>query len=167
MELDWLYALGITIVGLVITSIVHVDEGVIASTGNLTEFKEDMDKLSQRYHGAMDKVNIVTYKKSNAFVDMQFSINSSKLTEFAKKPSFNHFLFYAAETVALFIGDHFTLSEFFVGAALLFIIGFLSRKTALEVNGVGGSKVSLYTKPKDINKVVNELTKEIERVRQP
>ncbi|BBB25795.1 zinc ribbon domain-containing protein [Amphritea japonica] len=162
MSLDWPLAAGITFVGLVILGFIHVDQGSVASTGNITDIDEDMDKVTQRYHDSIDASSLVIYKGRNTFQDMHFSINPERIAEFSQASSNGHIWFYALGIGAFIAGFQYYIPLLYIVGAVLICFGFLSRKAALQITGVGGAKMELYTRASDIKQVIQELTQSIE-----
>lgn len=162
MRLDWPFAAGVTVVGLVVLGFLAVDEGVIASTGNVTPIKEDMEAVSQRYHTALDESALVTYQGRNTFLDMQFSVNPARISEFSKVASTKHFWLYGMGMVVCAAGYQLTIPMLYVIGAAVLLLGFLARKASLEVIGVGGAQMTLHTKASDIERVLAQLTQSIE-----
>lgn len=163
MSQEWPIAVGITIAGLIVLAFVHVDQGVIASTGDTyTDIKEDMDKVSKRYHDCVNTEGLVVYTGRNTFLDMQFSVNPSRVAEFSHGSFNKHVWLYVIGVIAAAAGFELQLMPLYIVAAALIALGVLSRRAALDITGVGGAKMQLYTKPSDVKRVVTELTQSIE-----
>lgn len=162
LNLDWPLATGITVVGFIIMGFIHVDQGSVASTGNITEIDEDMDKVTQRYHDSIDASSLVIYKGRNTFQDMHFSVNPERIAEFSQASSNGHIWFYALGIGAFFAGNQYNVPLLYIVGATLICFGFLSRKAALQITGVGGAQMELYTRAGDIKQVIQELTLSIE-----
>ncbi|MGB0468937.1 MAG: zinc ribbon domain-containing protein [Pontibacterium sp.] len=164
MQLDWLLALGVTVAALIILGFIHINKGVIASTGNTTDIDEDMDKVNQRYQESMSQRKLITYQSRNTLINMSFSINPERIAEFSKAPSLGHIWLYVCGLAAGALAYLFFYNApaIHVAAAALIVLGFLSRKSALQVTGVGGARMELYTRSGDIDKVIQELTQFIE-----
>lgn len=162
MNLDWPLATGITVLGFIILGFIHVDQGSVASTGNITEIDEDMDKVTQRYHDSIDASSLVIYKGRNTFQDMHFSVNPERIAEFSQASSNGHIWFYALGFGAFVAGFQYAIPLLYIVGAVLICFGFLSRKAALQITGVGGAQMELYTRAGDITQVIQELTQSIE-----
>lgn len=162
MQLEWPLALGITVVGAVVLGLLAVDEGLIASTGNITEIKEDMNQVSERYHSSLKKDDLVVYNGRNTFLDMQFSVNPERISEFSKSACYKHFWLYGLGVVSIVAGNQINLPILYIIGAAVILLGFLVRKASLEVIGVGGAQMKLYTKAGDIERVITELSESIE-----
>ena len=151
-----------TVAGLFVLGFIHVDQGRIASTGDVTDIEEDMDKVSQRYHEAI-KQQLVTYNGRNTFLDMQFSINPERVAEFSQAASFRHIWMYVLGLITAAAAFEMNLMWLYGAAVAFALLGVMSRKAALEVTGVGGAKVQLFTRAGDIKRVIDELTQAIEK----
>lgn len=163
MNQDWPVAAVVTVIGLFILGFIYVDQGQIASTGNITDIKEDMEKVSQRYHDSLNQSELVVYTGRNTFLDMQFSVNPDRVAEFSKASSYGHIWMYVLAVVVAAGASELAIPLLYAGAAGLALLGFLSRKASLEITGVGGAKLQLYTKAGDIKRVIEELTRSIEQ----
>lgn len=163
LNMEWPLATGITVAGLFILGFIYVDKGSIASTGNITDIDEDMEKVSQRYHNSLGASSLVVYKGRNMFQDMQFSVNPERIAEFSKASSNGHISLYLLGFGAFVAGNQYNTPLLYIVGAVLLSLGFLSRKAALQVTGVGGAKMELYTRAGDVKKVIQELTESIER----
>lgn len=162
MKMEWPIAVGVTIAGMMIISIFHVDEGKIASTGNITDISENMDVVSQRYHDSISDGDLIIYKGRNTFVDMNFSINPERVAEFSQASSNSHIWLYAIGVIAIALGYELNTPLFYAAGAAIAVLGFMIRKASLEITGVGGAKVQLYTKANDVKRVLEDLTQSIE-----
>ncbi|GGK70825.1 zinc ribbon domain-containing protein [Amphritea balenae] len=162
LSFDWPIAVGITVAGLFILGFIYNDKGLIASTGNITEIEEDMEKVSQRYHDSIKQDDLVVYQGKNMFIDMNFTINPERIAEFSKSSSNGHYWLYVLGASGFATG--FMLQEpfLYIITTALIILGIMSRKAALEVTGVGGAKMELYTRSGDIQTVIQDLTQSIE-----
>ena len=121
-----------------------------------------MEKVTLRYHNALDESSLVAYKGRNMFQDMQFSVNPERIAEFSKASSNGHIWFYVLGVGAFVAGNQYSTALFYIAGAVLLGLGFLSRKAALQVTGVGGAKMELYTRAGDVKQVIQELTESIE-----
>lgn len=156
-------AVAVTVVALIILAFIHVDEGRIASTGAVTEVEEDMEEISQRYHQALKTIELVTYQGRNTFVDMQFSVNPERIAEFSKTSSYGYLVMVGLGILTAVAGQQMQIPFLYGAAVAIILLGVLSRKASLEIRGVGGAKMELYTKAGDIKQVIAELTKAIEK----
>ena len=83
-------------------------------------------------------------------------------SEFSKASSLSHFGLYALGIVGFVVGAQYNMPALYAVAAAFLVLGFLSRKSALEITGVGGAKMELYTRAGDVESVIQELTQKIE-----
>ena len=164
LNMAWPFAAGITVACLLLLAFLVVDEGVIASTGNVTPVSENMTQVAERYHSALSSDELIVYKGRNTFVDMSFTVNPRRVSQFSKKYSLRDFIFYILGIAAIAAGYQMNAPLFYIIGAVVLVLGFLMRKSTLEVVGVGGAKMKLYTKASDINRVVTELTQSIGNV---
>ncbi|WP_417225788.1 zinc ribbon domain-containing protein [Amphritea sp.] len=162
LKMEWPLAVGVTVVGFFVLAFIHTDAGRIASTGNVTDVDEDMDKVTQRYHQVVDPNKLVVYQGRNFFQDMHFSINPVRIAEFSQASYFSHIWLYLIGVGALVAADQYNVPVLYIVGGALLCFGFLSRKAALTITGVGGAKMVLYTKAGDIKKVIQQLTSAIE-----
>lgn len=163
MNQSTLIAVGVTVVALIVLAFIHVDEGSIASTGAVTDIEEDMDEVSQRYHQALNQSDLVTYRGRNTFLDMQFSVNPKRIAEFSKTASYGHVVMLGLAALIAVAAQQLNVPLAYGAAVAVALIGFLSRKASLEITGVGGAKMELFTNAGDIKRIVAELTEAIEK----
>ena len=162
MNLDGFIATGLTVAGLIILGFLYADEGKIATTGKVTEFDDDMEQVSNKFHKSVGKDNLIIYKSRNPFLEFNFSINPERVAEFKQESSYSHIWFYALGIIALIAANQLYIPLLYGVGAVMLVLGFLTRKAALEITGVGGAQVNLYTSPGDIKKVIEALTRSLE-----
>ena len=173
LQLAWPYALGVSIVAMVLLGILYVDQGIIASTGSVTDIDEDMGQVNQRYLDAMKGQSLVLYQGGNSCLNMSFAINPERVAEFKQQSSLGHIWLYLLGMGCIAAGYFYPLPSLnlqeavslpllYLPGGLALLLGLLTRKAALEVVGVGGAKVRLHTRCGDVKRVVNELAGHIQ-----
>lgn len=157
-----LVAVGVTVLSFIVLAMIHVDQGRLATTGKVSKFEEDMAALTERYREQSNVSNLIEYHGRNLFLDMQFSINPARVAEFKRVSTFDHIWWYVLAALVAGAGYYLALSWCYGLAGGLAVLGFLSRKAALEVVGVGGANLHLYTKAGDAKAIANKLSEAIE-----
>lgn len=162
MNQGGMVAIGVTVLVFIVLAKIHVDQGRLATTGKVSEFEEDMAQLTERYREQSKPSTLIEYRGRNLFLDMQFSINPARVAEFKRVSNFDHVAWYVLAALVAGAGYYMALPWCYGVAVALAVLGFLSRKAALEVVGVGGANLHLYTKAGDVKAITNQLSQAIE-----
>lgn len=143
----------------------------VSTTGDSINFSGSYEQISDEYLERVPASSIVEYEGKNPIRTMNFIINTDRVANF--NYSYDLGLFWLLIIASLILGSvaAFIHSSSQTNAYILagitcvtIIIGIMSIRTNINIVGVGGKSISLYTTLKDSSRIQKELESKIKNL---